>query len=151
MSPTELREKVKMELMAALMRVDAVMDDGVCTSAESVGVPVGYPMFLQILDEMRQLHIKKGADYGTDNDTFSNMRDSQEFGISPVLGAILRANDKMQRLKTFANKGVLANESLEDSLIDLASYAVIALVLYREQKGCCNDADDCIRNTPSER
>tara|TARA_Y100000310_G_scaffold338983_1_gene430203 strand:+ start:1142 stop:1297 length:156 start_codon:yes stop_codon:yes gene_type:complete len=42
-------------------------------------------------------------------------------------------NDKMSRLKTFAKKGSLSNESVEDSLRDLAVYAIIALCLYQEE------------------
>ena len=60
------------------------------------------------------------------------MRASEHFGIPAWLGAVIRANDKMSRIKSFAERGVLANEPIEDSLIDLANYAVIALVLYRE-------------------
>jgi hypothetical protein len=45
-----------------------------------------------------------------------------------------RANDKMRRLQKFATEGNLANESVEDSLIDLAVYAIIGLILFREQK-----------------
>jgi hypothetical protein len=49
------------------------------------------------------------------------------------VGCMVRANDKMKRLQTFAIKGSLANESVEDSLLDLAVYAIIGLQLFREQ------------------
>lgn len=88
--------------------------------------------FHTALKEMAELHDKKNLDYGSDKDPFANVRASEEFGIPAWLGAIVRANDKMSRLKTFANKRQLANESVEDSLLDLANYAVIALVLYRQ-------------------
>lgn len=90
--------------------------------------------FETIVNEMLALHKKKQADYGSDRDPFSNVRSSEEFGIPAWLGAILRANDKVSRLKTFARKRKLANESVEDSFLDLANYAVIALVLWREQQ-----------------
>jgi len=89
--------------------------------------------FEDVLREMKRLHDKKQLDYGSKKDPFANVRGSEQFGIPGWLGAVLRANDKMSRLKSFAEKGVLANEPLEDSLIDLANYAVIALVLYREE------------------
>ena len=89
--------------------------------------------FEDILLEMKCLHDKKQLDYGSKIDPFANVRASEDFGIPGWLGAVLRANDKMSRLKSFAEKGVLANEPVEDSLIDLANYAVIALVLYREE------------------
>ena len=87
--------------------------------------------FRDILVEMGELHDRKNADYGTAADPFANVRASEEFGIPAWLGSVIRANDKMTRLKAFANKGELANEPVEDSLIDLANYCVIALLLYR--------------------
>lgn len=98
-------------------------------------------VFCGILDEMKAMHLKKGADYGTDADPFSNVRASEQFGIPAWLGSVVRGNDKMSRLKTFAQKGVLRNESVEDSLLDLAVYAVIGLVLFRETQADGQDAD----------
>ena len=92
-------------------------------------------MFKQVLDDIWVLHRSKGHDYGTDQDTFSNVRAAEEFGVPAWMGAVLRANDKLSRIKTFAHKGELAHESLEDSLIDAANYFMIALVLYRESQG----------------
>lgn len=92
----------------------------------------GDPRFKAVLDKMWEMHCKKGADYGTTKDIFANVRASEEFGFPAWLGSVLRANDKMARLKTFAQKGTLANEGVEDSLLDLANYAAIALVLWQE-------------------
>ena len=94
----------------------------------------GHPEFLKVLDEIRAMHLRKGQDYGTKRDTFANVRSAEEFGLEAWKGAILRANDKMARLKAFCVNGKLANESVEDSLLDLANYAMIALVLFREGK-----------------
>lgn len=101
---------------------------------EKSGAPEsgGDERFLSVLDEMRRLHVKKGADYGTDQDCFANIRASEAFGVQPWRGALMRANDKMARLQTYCRKGTLANEGVEDSLLDLANYAVIALCLFRE-------------------
>lgn len=95
---------------------------------------MGDPRFHQILKEMGELHDKKQRDYGSQTDPFANVRGSQNWGVPPWVGAMIRANDKVKRLQAFADKGELANESAEDSLIDLANYAVIALVLMREEK-----------------
>jgi hypothetical protein len=92
----------------------------------------GQHEFAGVLDEMRALHDRKQQDYGTDADPFANVRASEQFGIPAWLGSVIRANDKMSRLKAFSQNGTLANEGVEDSLIDLANYAVIALCLYRE-------------------
>lgn len=100
--------------------------------------------FCDTLLEMKDLHLKKGADYGSDQDPFSNVRASEDFGVPAWLGAVIRGNDKMSRLKTFATKRILENESVEDSLIDLAVYSVIALVLYRESNGVQNGNGECL-------
>lgn len=81
------------------------------------------------------LHNKKQLDYGTEGDPFANIRASADFGVAPWVGALVRLNDKIYRLKRFVEKGVLANESVEDSLQDIAVYALIGLVLYKEASG----------------
>ncbi len=88
--------------------------------------------FEAILDEMRELSRRKQADYGRESDPFANVSASEEFGIPPWVGALVRAQDKMRRLQAAARGSQLANEGVEDSLIDLANYAVIALGLFRD-------------------
>lgn len=97
-------------------------------------VPVALSAFEMILDEMRDLHRKKSADYGSGEDPLANIRASERFGIPAWVGAVIRGNDKMSRIISFVMKGKLENESIEDSLMDLAVYSMIALQLYREQK-----------------
>lgn len=88
-----------------------------------------------MLDEMRELHCRKAADYGRGADPFANVRAGADFGVPAWVGVMIRAGDKMHRIKSFLANGSLKNESVEDSLKDLAAYALIALVLYRESHG----------------
>ena len=88
--------------------------------------------FYDVLNELKNLHDQKKQDYGTTTDPFANIRASQEFGVAPWLSSVLRANDKMARLKSFVLNGKLVNESVEDSLKDMAVYCIIALLLWRE-------------------
>lgn len=90
--------------------------------------------FAMVLGELQRMHDKKNQDYGREGDAFANVRASEDFGISPWIGAAIRMNDKMRRLQTAAKRQTLANESVEDSLIDIAVYSVIALILFRESK-----------------
>lgn len=92
----------------------------------------GHPEFYRILDEMGALHERKTADYGLGADVLANCRSSQDFGIPAWLGVAVRMNDKMTRIKALAQKGELKNEPVEDSFLDIACYAIIALILYRE-------------------
>ena len=78
------------------------------------------------------MHNKKQLDYGRTGDPFANVRASADFGIPGWVGCMVRANDKMRRIQKAASGGELANESVEDSLLDLAVYSIIGLVLYRE-------------------
>jgi hypothetical protein len=86
----------------------------------------------RVLVEMVELHRRKAHDYGTLDDPYNNLRASVDFGIPPWVGCMLRCNDKMQRVKAFIEKGKLLNESLEDNLMDMAVYPILALVLLRE-------------------
>lgn len=97
----------------------------------------GDPRLHALLREIGFLHDKKQEDYGTDEDPFANVRQSEQWGVPAWVGAMVRLNDKVKRLQAFAQKGSLANESAEDSMMDIAVYALIALILYRE----ASDAD----------
>lgn len=94
----------------------------------------GDQRFLDALKEIAELHERKAADYGRGIDPLANVRASEELGIPAWQGAFLRGLDKVHRIKSFCLNGNLKNEGVEDSLQDLASYALIALVLFRERK-----------------
>lgn len=89
--------------------------------------------FHDTLETMAKLHDMKQSDYGRSDDPFANVRASEDFGIEGWVGALIRMNDKMRRLQKAAQGGTMTNESVEDSFLDLAVYAVIGLVLYQER------------------
>ena len=63
---------------------------------------------------------RKQHDYGSGN--------ISEFGLT---GVLVRANDKIERLKNLAKiDGPPNNESVRDSWQDLAVYGIIALMLF---------------------
>ena len=89
--------------------------------------------FLDVLDELKQLHLRKTLDYGVDEDALSNIRSSADVVNMPAwAGCILRISDKMHRLKAFFRNGRCEFDGVEDTLKDIACYAAIALVLHRE-------------------
>lgn len=88
--------------------------------------------FHELVKEISDLHDKKQADYGRENDPFANVRGSREWGIDDWVGAMIRLNDKVKRLQVYAQRGSLANEGVEDSFKDIAVYAIIALCLWEE-------------------
>lgn len=89
--------------------------------------------FHELLSELGDLHDRKQADYGRDDDPFANVRASEEWGVPAWVGAMVRASDKVRRLQALIQNGKLENESAEDSLRDLAVYSIIALVLFEQQ------------------
>ena len=90
--------------------------------------------FHELLYEAGETHDAKQSDYGTDTDPFANVRASQDWGIPGWVGCMVRATDKLKRLQKFAQKGELRNESVKDSFMDLAVYALIGYVLYEEEE-----------------
>lgn len=89
--------------------------------------------FLALLDEVAEMHRTKSHDYGSANDPLANIRNGAEFvGIEPWRAAMVRLSDKVTRLASYNRTGRLNHESVEDSLLDLASYALLTLLLFRE-------------------
>ena len=77
--------------------------------------------FSDITKDMIELYERKNKDYGNSFDKTLN-----EFGI---VAGLIRLNDKMNRVKSIYNKDVsVKDESFEDTLIDLANYAVMTLM-----------------------
>jgi DNA-binding transcriptional ArsR family regulator len=91
--------------------------------------------FLELLEEVRQLHLSKSQDYGSESDPLANIRQGAEFvGIEAWRGCMVRVADKVQRLKTFCRTGRLVHEGVRDTLLDLAAYSLLAIVLFDEGK-----------------
>jgi len=79
-----------------------------------------------ILDELRSIMMKKQADYGPLNIALAPG--------GPMNGLRVRMYDKLARLNNLADKAATPNfESIEDTLIDLANYAIIGLLVQRGQ------------------
>jgi hypothetical protein len=119
--------------------MDAVQDDIRWTgdsilAKQSDDIRPGSREFLAVLDELRTLHLRKTMDYGVDEDALSNIRNSADVVNMPAwAGCILRISDKMHRLKAYFRRGKCEFDGIEDTLMDIACYSAIALVLHREE------------------
>jgi len=92
--------------------------------------------FFALCDRLKAMHAAKSSDYGcpSGRDPLANIRNGAAFvGIEPWKGAMVRLSDKVTRLGTFNATGKLSFEGVEDNLLDLASYALLALLLYQEE------------------
>ncbi|HED38709.1 MAG TPA: hypothetical protein ENI76_10785 [Ignavibacteria bacterium] len=87
--------------------------------------------FNKILDEMKKLHMKKSADYGTDEDPYANIMEAEKMGIEAWEAVVIRMGDKLSRLQSLSLNQKLENESGEDSFLDLAVYGIIGLIMLR--------------------
>ena len=97
----------------------------------------GHPMFHELLEKMRDIHNRKNADYG-DGRQLGNFMEAEDFGVEAWRGALVRLSEKYSRVKSLAKRvnqeGEVKDESFEDTLIDLANYALLTLILYKENK-----------------
>ena len=83
--------------------------------------------FKEITDKMSDTYKRKNHDYGN---AFSEMYD--ELGINYGYGKI---REKVNRIKTLKdNEAQVANESLEDALLDCANYCILTLMEYQKRK-----------------
>jgi hypothetical protein len=83
---------------------------------------------------------KKNNDYSggaTSPDALANFKMSTAIGLSPVMGLLLRIQDKMMRIKTFATDGALnvADETVNDAFEDIINYAILGKALMIEKAG----------------
>lgn len=90
--------------------------------------------FKKICEMMSNLHDSKSKDYSGGTDPYANIRECEKMGIPAWQGTLVRIMDKTFRLMAFAKKGSVNHEAIEDTFVDLANYAVIALILYNQSK-----------------
>lgn len=93
----------------------------------------------KICDYLKDLYARKNADYG---DSMHPLY--EEYGLTAFL---VLFGTKINRVKTLMNKGTHNYESLEDSLLDLANYAMIAVAELRAENHfnkelCCEHTEN---------
>lgn len=99
--------------------------------------------FIELLDEMQQLHASKSRDYGSEEDPLANIRHGAELvDIEPWRGCMVRIADKVQRLRTYCRTGRLVHEGVRDTLMDLAAYSLLAIVLHEETQDAATATDE---------
>lgn len=100
----------------------------------------GHPMFYDLIIEMCKIHEVKNKSYGIGN-PLGNFMECERFGIPAWKGALVRITDKVSRIYNLTGKmndpeyaDAFKMENLEDTLIDLANYSLLCLILLREAK-----------------
>jgi len=90
--------------------------------------------FNQILSEMQSMHDKKNTDYASVEDPLKNLKGCTRLGLDPIIGTVIRMQDKVERIENFMRNGELVNESVRDSFLDLAIYSTLAIVILEEMQ-----------------
>jgi len=92
--------------------------------------------------DLVKMNRKKRRDYAQDGDPFSNFRaTSDHFGFSPWESAEFNLVQKLTRLASLQANGRMEepeNESVADTYLDAAVYAVIMYAIYRNGYRNCN-------------
>lgn len=95
--------------------------------------------FLKALEEGYKKNVeisrRKNTDYAGNGDAFKNFRASEAFGVSVPMAIMVRMSDKMARVgNLLKQKGEVKDERIEDTLSDLANYAMILKVFLENEK-----------------
>ena len=96
-------------------------------------------LFNQITDKAAEIMVNRAAKYSgasTTNevDCNSNIRACEVLGIPATTGVLIRMLDKLARLAHLKGSKDHQDESVLDTIIDLANYSVIFYDVYREDE-----------------
>ena len=91
---------------------------------------------LDILDNMQSVYEAKDSDYSATGLPMGNLRKCEDAGIDAWRGCLVRIGDKMSRLENFLKEKeyLVVSEKAEDTVIDLANYAILMSCLIEEIK-----------------
>lgn len=104
------------------------------SEVNSKKVKGGHPRFYEILDEMADLHHRKNNNYAADGDPLSNLRQCEQFGLPAPTGVMVRMGDKWSRLcELMKGKKDLVGESIKDTLMDMAVYSILQIIVLEEE------------------
>lgn len=87
----------------------------------------GVGPFIDITNSLTKIYQAKNQDYGN-----SFERSLYKFGL---VASIIRLNDKMNRIESLSQtKAKVEGESIEDTLLDLANYAIMTVIWLRKSR-----------------
>jgi len=106
--------------------IERLAGDGIVHEQRPGSLP-----FLELLEELRQLHYEKTASYGGTTDPFENVTASAKCGVEPWRRALCDLSDCVVRMQKYANGQPV---DYENALIDAANWSLICLLKLREVK-----------------
>ena len=93
----------------------------------------GHPKFYELIEKMATTHSAKNKDYGGGN-VLGNFFECLKFGGDPFMGVLYRMSDKWSRICSLVKtkEQAVKDESLYDTLLDLAVYSLLAIIIRQE-------------------
>lgn len=87
----------------------------------------GVGPFIDITNSLTKIYQAKNQDYGN-----SFEKSLYKFGL---VASIIRLSDKMNRIESLSQtKAKVKDESIEDTLLDLANYAIMTVIWLRKNR-----------------
>lgn len=112
-------------LALRLTKVEDKIGNDVLNPKEADGTTTQSERIESVCNEVRDLLIRKNHDYG---DSFS-----KQYAKYGVMSGLIRMDDKIRRLETLVGgEEAQVSESIEDTIADLAGYALLTLVELRK-------------------
>lgn len=112
--------------IAEAMLLDEYKHENVNDDANTL--PWNEKAFKDITEQMFSLYHRKNADYG---DSFA--KSFEKFGMQSTLMRLTDKYNRLESLTTGNNVRLVENESIEDTLLDIANYAIMTLIAIRDQ------------------
>lgn len=113
--------------------LEELLDEGVLVERYSSN-----PNFDALLRRMGRTHDAKRQDYASNQDPLGNFREAERLGVTPLQSIMIRLTDKYTRACNLVRRNgsaAVRNESLEDTLLDMANYSLLALLAHKENQG----------------
>ena len=92
--------------------------------------------YMDVINKLKETFLKKNHDYGSsvkkNYDKFEAYGKNE--GLKYIFGRIAEKHDRLENLIYGAHTNQVTDESIEDTLLDMANYAILAAVSIQEHK-----------------
>ena len=92
--------------------------------------------YMDVINKLKETFLKKNHDYGSsvkkNYDKFEAYGKNE--GLKYVFGRIAEKHDRLENLIYGTHTNQVTDESVEDTLLDMANYAILAAVSIQEHK-----------------
>jgi hypothetical protein len=111
--------------------------------------------FLARMEELYKINVdiarRKNSDYTGGRSPFANFMVSEVYGIPMVDAVMVRMSDKMSRIATLKDREAqVTDESILDTLADLANYAMILRMIFENRIELRNARNSGISSNSTE-